>query len=195
MKRHPRIGLTGILFAVPLFVLGMVGSAWADSQNNNGNNDHGGDDGKCKTSHCVPHQHKPLTLKEQGNFYVGGRIELRSPNTTNAALPGDGTAPGHIAVYQANVQYHQASLLRGERTDHVSPEHLVPPDLLASALCPLCPSSNRLTEATNFVRRHRQRCQRCPMADWSQTWMLQETWCWPPEVYLSCPQPRPALFP
>ena len=44
-------------------------------------------------------------LKEQGNFYVGGRIELRSPNTTNAALPGDGTAAGHIAVYQANVQY------------------------------------------------------------------------------------------
>jgi len=49
----------------------------------------------------------PLVLKEQGNFYVGGRIELRSPNTTNAALPGDGTAAGHIAVYQptSNIKF------------------------------------------------------------------------------------------
>ena len=47
----------------------------------------------------------PLVLKEQGNFYVGGRIALRIANTTNAALPGDGTAAGHIAVYQADVQY------------------------------------------------------------------------------------------
>jgi pimeloyl-ACP methyl ester carboxylesterase len=46
-----------------------------------------------------------LVLKEQGNFYAGGRIELRAPNTTAAALPGDGVNPGHIAVYQANVQY------------------------------------------------------------------------------------------
>ena len=48
---------------------------------------------------------KTLVLKEQGNFYVGGTIEFRSPNTTNNALPGDGTAPGHIAVNQAYVQY------------------------------------------------------------------------------------------
>jgi hypothetical protein len=47
----------------------------------------------------------PLVLKAQGNFYVGGTIEIRSPNTTNAALPGDGTAAGHIAVNQAYVQY------------------------------------------------------------------------------------------
>jgi pimeloyl-ACP methyl ester carboxylesterase len=47
----------------------------------------------------------PLVLKAQGNFYVGGTIELRSPNTTNAALPGDGVAAGHIAVNQAYVQY------------------------------------------------------------------------------------------
>ena len=47
----------------------------------------------------------PLLLKAQGDFYVGGTIELRSPNTTNAALPGDGVAAGHIAVNQAYVQY------------------------------------------------------------------------------------------
>ena len=46
-----------------------------------------------------------LVLDQQGNFYVGGTIELRSPNTTNGALPGDGTAQGHIAVNQAYVQY------------------------------------------------------------------------------------------
>ena len=76
MKRHLIVGLPAALF-----LLSMVGSASADPPTNN-----------------------PLVLKEQGNFYVGGRIELRSPNTTNAALPGDGTAAGHIAVYQANVQ-------------------------------------------------------------------------------------------
>ena len=47
----------------------------------------------------------PLVLQEQGNFYVGGTVEFRGPNTTNIALPGDGTAPGHIAVNQAYVQY------------------------------------------------------------------------------------------
>jgi len=79
MKRHLMVGLPAALF-----LLSMVASASADPPTKANN---------------------PLVLKEQGNFYVGGRIELRSPNTTNAALPGDGTAAGHIAVYQANVQY------------------------------------------------------------------------------------------
>ena len=79
MKRHLIVGLPAALF-----LLSMVASASADPPTKANN---------------------PLVLKEQGNFYVGGRIELRSPNTTNAALPGDGTAAGHIAVYQANVQY------------------------------------------------------------------------------------------
>src|SRR4026209_459349 len=79
MKRHLIVGLPAALF-----LLSMVASVSADPPTKANN---------------------PLVLKEQGNFYVGGRIELRSPNTTNAALPGDGTAAGHIAVYQANVQY------------------------------------------------------------------------------------------
>lgn len=54
----------------------------------------------------------PLLLKAQGNFYVGGTIELRSPNTTAAALPGDGVAAGHIAVGQAYVQYQIPLLQR-----------------------------------------------------------------------------------
>jgi pimeloyl-ACP methyl ester carboxylesterase len=74
----------GVCFAALSFVLGMAASSSAapPSQPNN-----------------------PLVLKAQGNFYVGGTIELRSPNTTNAALPGDGIAAGHIAVNQAYVQY------------------------------------------------------------------------------------------
>jgi pimeloyl-ACP methyl ester carboxylesterase len=41
-------------------------------------------------------------LKEQGTFYVGGTIELRSPNTSNA----DPTSiPGNIAVNQMYVEY------------------------------------------------------------------------------------------
>src|SRR4026209_2783076 len=77
MKRHLIVGLPAALF-----LLSMVASVSADPPTKANN---------------------PLVWKEQGNFYVGGRIELRSPNTTNAALPGDGTAAGHIAVYQANV--------------------------------------------------------------------------------------------
>jgi hypothetical protein len=74
----------GVCIAAVSFVLGMARSASAapPSQANN-----------------------PLVLKAQGDFYVGGTIELRSPNTTNAALPGDGVAAGHIAVNQAYVQY------------------------------------------------------------------------------------------
>src|SRR6516165_3868199 len=52
-----------------------------------------------------PQANNPLVLQAQGDFYVGGTIELRNPNTTNNALPGDGTAPGHIAAYQMYVQY------------------------------------------------------------------------------------------
>jgi len=54
----------------------------------------------------------PLVLKAQGNFYTAGTIELRSPNTTNAALPGDGTAPGHIAVNQMYVQFQIPQALK-----------------------------------------------------------------------------------
>jgi len=73
---------TGVCLAALSFLLGMAGSVSA-----------------------APPNKGPLVLKEQGNFYAGGTIELRSPNTTNAALPGDGVAAGHIAVNQANVQY------------------------------------------------------------------------------------------
>ena len=81
MKRHLIVGLPAALF-----LLSKVASASADPPTKANN---------------------PLVLKEQGNFYVGGRIELRSPNTTNAALPGDGTAAGHIAVYQptSNIKF------------------------------------------------------------------------------------------
>jgi pimeloyl-ACP methyl ester carboxylesterase len=87
MKRHNleiSMRAFGVCFAAPLFALGMAASASAQPPQQANN---------------------PLVLKAQGNFYVGGTIELRSPNTTNNALPGDGTAPGHIAVGQANVQY------------------------------------------------------------------------------------------
>src|SRR6185295_1852817 len=59
MKRHLIVGLPAALF-----LLSMVSGASADPPTKANN---------------------PLVLKEQGNFYVGGRIELRSPNTTNAA--------------------------------------------------------------------------------------------------------------
>src|ERR1044071_7143253 len=99
MNRQSRIGLAGILVAAPLLILSMIGSAWADSQNNNGNNDHG-DDGKCKTSHCVPHQHQPLILEEQGTFYVGGTIEFRTPNSSTTVTGDVRSLPGNIAVHQ-----------------------------------------------------------------------------------------------
>ena len=73
---------TGVYLAAFSFLLGMAASVSA-----------------------APPNKGPLVLKEQGNFYAGGTIELRTPNTTNAALPGDGVAAGHIAVNQANVQY------------------------------------------------------------------------------------------
>jgi len=57
-------------------------------------------------------EQSPLVLKAQGNFYTAGTIELRSPNTTNAALPGDGTAPGHIAVNQMYVQFQIPQALK-----------------------------------------------------------------------------------
>jgi pimeloyl-ACP methyl ester carboxylesterase len=84
MNHVSRPRAIGVCFAALSFVLSMAASASAapPSQANN-----------------------PLVLKAQGNFYVGGTIELRSPNTTNAALPGDGVAAGHIAVNQAYVQY------------------------------------------------------------------------------------------
>src|SRR6188768_95367 len=72
---------TGVYLAAFSFLLGMAASVSA-----------------------APPNKGPLVLKEQGNFYAGGTIELRTPNTTNAALPGDGVAAGHIAVNQANVQ-------------------------------------------------------------------------------------------
>lgn len=106
MNRQSRIGLAGILVAAPLFILSMIGSAWADSQNNNGKSDHGGDDGgRCKTSHCVPHQHQPLILEEQGTFYVGGTIEFRTPNSSTTVTGDVRSLPGNIAVHQMYVEY------------------------------------------------------------------------------------------
>jgi pimeloyl-ACP methyl ester carboxylesterase len=83
MKRNwvSSMRTTGVGFAAVSFLLSMAASVSAAPPN------------------------KPLVLKEQGNFYAGGTIEFRTPNTTNNALPGNGTAPGHIAVNQANVQY------------------------------------------------------------------------------------------
>ena len=82
MTRKSSMRSIGVCLAALSFLLGMAASASA-----------------------APPNKGPLVLKEQGNFYAGGTIELRSPNTTNAALPGDGVAAGHIAVNQANVQY------------------------------------------------------------------------------------------
>jgi pimeloyl-ACP methyl ester carboxylesterase len=84
MKQVSSMRTIGVGFAALSLLLGMAASASAapPSQANN-----------------------PLVLKAQGNFYVGGTVELRTPNTTAAALPGDGTNPGHIAVGQAYVQY------------------------------------------------------------------------------------------
>jgi pimeloyl-ACP methyl ester carboxylesterase len=83
-NRNTSMRPIGVCFAAFLFLLAMATSVSAAPPS---------------------HANNPLVLDAQGNFYVGGTIELRSPNTTNAALPGDGTAPGHIAVNQANVQY------------------------------------------------------------------------------------------
>jgi pimeloyl-ACP methyl ester carboxylesterase len=48
---------------------------------------------------------KPLTLIEQGTFYVGGSIEFRSPNSS-ATVTGDvRSLPGNIAVHQMYVEY------------------------------------------------------------------------------------------
>jgi pimeloyl-ACP methyl ester carboxylesterase len=93
MKRHKLRAIGVGLSALSIIMLGMAAGASA----------------------APPSQAKlPLLLKAQGNFYVGGTIELRSPNTTAAALPGDGVAAGHIAVNQAYVQY-QIPLLQKYR--------------------------------------------------------------------------------
>jgi len=49
----------------------------------------------------APNQKAPLVLKEQGSFYVGGRI------VTSAAISGAGTTPvsGDISVEHIYVQY------------------------------------------------------------------------------------------
>src|SRR4029078_8215128 len=79
MKRQLIVGLPAALF-----LLSMVASASADTPTK---------------------ANIPLVSKEQGNFYVGGRIELRSHNHTNAALPGAARAEGHLPGYHAHVQY------------------------------------------------------------------------------------------
>jgi len=55
-------------------------------------------------------QARPLLLKEQGTFYVGGTVEFRNPNTSSTT-PDPRSLPGNIAVHQMYVEY-QIPLLR-----------------------------------------------------------------------------------
>src|SRR5262249_39568448 len=46
-----------------------------------------------------------LVLKEQGTFYVGGSIEVRTPNSSSTVTRDPRSLPGHIAVNQMYVEY------------------------------------------------------------------------------------------
>jgi len=48
---------------------------------------------------------EPLTLIEQGTFYVGGSIEFRSPNSSITVTGDVRSLPGNIAVHQMYVEY------------------------------------------------------------------------------------------
>ncbi|HEX2636165.1 MAG TPA: hypothetical protein VHL81_03505 [Gemmatimonadales bacterium] len=48
--------------------------------------------------------HRPLHLAAQGTFYVGGRIEFRSPNSSTD-INSPRSLPGNIAVHQMYVEY------------------------------------------------------------------------------------------
>jgi pimeloyl-ACP methyl ester carboxylesterase len=49
-------------------------------------------------------KHAPLHLAEQGTFYVGGKIEFRSPNSSTD-INSPRSLPGNIAVHQMYVEY------------------------------------------------------------------------------------------
>jgi pimeloyl-ACP methyl ester carboxylesterase len=58
----------------------------------------------------APRAKGPLVLKEQGTFFVGGKIERRSPNTS---VPGDAKfAVGDIAVNAMYVEYQIPETLK-----------------------------------------------------------------------------------